>query len=232
MTKYFFSDELYHYGRSKADGAPGPGTGNYPRPSHWGSRTSQIKDNRFSDKDRNNYLKIAMAVSDKNLLSTIGNTTTRAKQQNRYLKWARSKNERNRNKDRTKRGDLANKEILASKNEAKLYRKALKKTFDKMKEYSNKKVPDFFYNEDMITQVFNDSYNLAVIEPAWRRFDSAIKMAKNATSEDEDFANFTSNKSRMKRYGYSEDSTGESLDLGLTMEQMAYVDYLLAKGKV
>lgn len=32
MTRYIYGDELYHFGRSKADGAPGPGTGNWRRP--------------------------------------------------------------------------------------------------------------------------------------------------------------------------------------------------------
>lgn len=31
MVKYIYSNELYHFGRSKRDGAPGPGTGNWRR---------------------------------------------------------------------------------------------------------------------------------------------------------------------------------------------------------
>lgn len=228
-------DELYHYGRSKKDGAPGVGTGNWRRynVSHWGERTSQYSGDLLNKKARKRYIKGASRAAAEQLLKTIGSTSTVTKQQNRYLRWARANHARSQNKDLDKRGKLAKKEILARESEAKFYQKALHGTFHQMKQFSDKGVPNKFYNEDIIAQAFNKVYDLQVIEPAWNRFNTAINYARNrGESGDEHFEAFTSDPKVMKRYGYSETVSDEATALNLTMEELAYAEYLLSKNKI
>ena len=197
---------------------------------HWGDRKYQYEDGSLTPAGRERYLKGAKERAERQFDMDIGSSSTLARQQKRYLEWARIDETRSKNTNRNLRGEYARKEILARKNEAKLYSAGLRHLFKSMRDYKSESVPRDYYNEDAIAQVWNSVYSERVIEPAWNIYNKAIKKAKN-NQNGEEFAKFVSNEEHMTKYGYSKELSIEAYELGLSMETLAYANWLIEKDK-